>query len=78
VVNILTRLERLKQILEQYYKCEEAILTGAQEYSISGRRLRRADLPEVRRIINDLERQISLLENKRPRNQAYGVIPHDL
>lgn len=74
----MTRLERLKSILEQYYECETQILTGAQEYSIGGRRMRRADLPEIRKNIKDLEREVALLENNRPRIQTYGVIPRDL
>jgi hypothetical protein len=74
----MERLERLKNILENYYDCETQILTGAQEYSIGSRRLRRADLPEVRRIIVDLEREISMLENKRARIQTFGIIPRDL
>ena len=58
----MTKLERLTQRLELYYDAERKILNGA-EYRIGDRQLRRADLSEVRAVIDDLESQIDLLDN---------------
>jgi hypothetical protein len=75
-----TRLEVLKSRLQQYLDCEAAILSGAQEYSISGRRLTRADLSEITEMIRYLEREIANEEakaNGRGRNRVIGIIPRD-
>lgn len=55
-------LERLKRRLNLYLDAEEKILNG-QEYVIGNRRLRRADLSEVSRIIDDLTDEINALES---------------
>lgn len=56
-----TRLEALRERLEMYRDAERKILNGV-EYQIGDRRLRRPDLATVRRIITELEDEISLLE----------------
>ena len=58
----MTKLERLTRRLNLYYDAEQKILNGA-EYRIGDRQLRRADLSEVRAVIDDLESQIDLLDN---------------
>jgi hypothetical protein len=68
----------LRSRLQQYYDCEAAILSGAQEYSIGTRRLRRADLKEIRDMIRYLEREVANEESGRGRNRIIGVIPRDL
>jgi hypothetical protein len=76
-----TRLEVLKNRLQQYLDCEAAILSGAQEYSIGSRRLTRADLSEIAEMIRYLEREIANEEakaNGRGRNRVIGIIPRDL
>lgn len=57
------RLQLTKDRLTAYYQAELAILAG-QEYRIGSRSLRRADLPEVRKAIAELERQVQLLEDQ--------------
>lgn len=73
-----SRLQRLKQRLEQYYAAEDAILGGAQSYQIGSRQLTRANLTEVNRMINYLEKEIADLESTKGRNRVIGVIPRDL
>lgn len=58
----VTKIERLKERLQNYYDAEAAILRG-QEYYLGDRRLRRADLSAVRAAISDLEDEIDLLES---------------
>ena len=59
--SIRERLERIKERLQSYYDAELAILQG-QEYRIGTRTLRRADLVQVQKAINELEQQKSILE----------------
>jgi len=59
--SIQERLERIKERLQSYYDAELAILQG-QEYRIGTRTLRRADLVQVQKAINELEQQKSILE----------------
>jgi hypothetical protein len=73
-----TRKEMLQSRLQQYYDCEAAILSGAQEYSIGTRRLRRADLSEIRNMIRYLERELANENTGQGRNRIVGVIPRDL
>ncbi len=61
--SIQERLERIKERLQSYYDAELAILQG-QEYRIGTRTLRRADLAQVQKAINELEQQKSMLEAK--------------
>lgn len=60
---IRTKLEIVSKRLESYYKAEEAILNGAQSYSIGSRRLTRADLSQIQNEIRELEKQKETLEN---------------
>ena len=49
-LSLKEKLERKKKRLEMYYKAEEAILGGAQSYSLGSRNLTRANLSEIRKI----------------------------
>ena len=49
---MINRLEEYKARLEMYYQAEEAILNGAQSYSLGSRNLTRANLSEVRQMID--------------------------
>lgn len=70
------RVEKIKERLTAYYEAELAVLSG-QEYTIGTRRLRRADLPEIRKAIKDLE--IAHSEAKGAgRRRAYRITPRDL
>lgn len=60
-------IEILKARLELYIDCERKLLMGAEEYQIGDRRLKRANLSEVRKAIDDLQEQIKLLELKHGR-----------
>lgn len=60
---INTRLTRCKNRLEMYYQAEESILGGAQSYSVGSRSLTRANLSEIRAMIDKLEKEKVNLEN---------------
>lgn len=75
------KISRKRQRLEMYYAAEEAVLGAAQSYSIGGRSLTRANLADIRNMIDQLEAEIAVLEateaGKRPR-KAYQVVPRDI
>lgn len=74
------RLEILEGRLQQYIDCEAAILSGAQEYTIGTRRLARADLSEISKMIRYLENEVASEKSKTAgngRNKMFGVIPRD-
>lgn len=74
----MTIIERKKARLEMYYAAEEAILGGAQSYTIGSRSLTRANLSEIDAMIDKLETEIGVLEaGKKPR-KAFGVTPRDI
>lgn len=76
----ITRLERLKQRLEMYYQAEEAILGGAQSYQIGTRQLTRANLSQIKEMIEYLEREVAIEQSKangKGRNKVFGIIPRD-
>lgn len=78
---IKDRLDKYKSRLEMYLKAEEAILEGAQEYEIGSRKLKRADLAEIRKMISSLEDGIDELEAKisgSGRRKCIRVIPRDV
>ena len=58
---ITLKIEILKSRLQLYLEAEAAILRG-QEYRIGSRMLRRPDLSEVRKMIDDLAEEIDRLE----------------
>ena len=55
------RLEILKQRLELYLDAERKILSG-QSYRVGSRELTRANLAEVRAVIDDLSNQIDMAD----------------
>ena len=67
----------LKSRLESYVAAERAILSGAQEYQIgqgsAARRLRRADLAEIRAAIAALQQQIDEHPDNATRQRRRGV-----
>lgn len=76
----MNRLQTLQSRLEQYLNCEAAILSGSQEYAIGSRRLTRANLPEISKMIAYLEKEIEIEKAKaagRGRNKVFGIIPRD-
>jgi len=74
------RLKKKKERLEMYYAAEEAILGGAQSYTIGSRQLSRGSLSTIRAVIEELEEEIANLEELadgcRPRRMA-AIIPRD-
>ena len=75
------RIEKYKKRLELYYKAEEAILDGAQHYEIGSRKLTRADLAEIRKMITTLEDSLDKLEaefNNGYSRKCVRVIPRDV
>lgn len=78
---IESRLKTYKERYELYIKAEAAILEGAQSYSIGSRHLTRADLAEIRKMINTLEDGIDELESQLAggsRRKCIRVIPRDI
>lgn len=75
------RLKVYKARLDLYYKAEQAILEGAQSYSIGSRHLTRADLAEIRKMITTIEDGIDELEAELAgggRRKCIRVIPRDV
>ena len=75
------RLKTYKSRLELYLKAEAAILEGAQSYTIGSRHLTRADLAEIRKMINTLEDGIDEMESELSggsRRKCIRVIPRDV
>lgn len=74
------KLKKKKNRLEMYYQAEEAILGGAQSYSLGTRSLTRANLADIRTMIDKLEDEVSELESivngSKPR-KAFAVVPRD-
>jgi len=70
------RLEKLKERLNAYYEAEMAVLSG-QEYNMGSITLKRADLGQIRRTIDELERKIDELQMGGKR-KTFRVIPRDL
>jgi hypothetical protein len=81
-IDLKTRLDSAKRRLDLYLAAEEAVLTG-QEYSIGSRRLRRADLKEIRDTIEQLQNQVGELQgqinnNGKGSRRAYRITLRDL
>jgi len=74
----LTTIERKKARLELYYAAEEAILSGAQSYTIGTRTLTRANLGTIETMIKKLEAEVGVLEDGRKPRKAFGVTPRDI
>lgn len=75
------RLQNYKDRLALYYKAEQAILEGAQSYSIGSRHLTRADLAEIRKMIKTLEEGVDEMAAEasgRSRRKCVRVIPMDV
>ena len=75
------RLKSYRERYELYLKAEEAILAGAQSYSIGSRHLTRADLAEIRKMMNVLENGIDELGAELAgggRRKCIRVIPRDI
>lgn len=78
---IQERLDRVKKRLELYYGAEEAILGGAQSYTIGSRTLTRADLDAIRKVITALETDLAELESAvegKGFRKCVRVIPRDV
>ncbi|MCI5882919.1 MAG: DUF6148 family protein [Clostridiales bacterium] len=71
------RLERYMKQREMYLKAEEAVLTS-QSYTIGTRTLSRADLAEIRKGIEYLDKKIDEIESSGGKRRAFRVIPRDL
>lgn len=69
------RLTRAKKRLQTYYDAEEAILSGAQSYSIGSRNLTRADLGKVQDMIKELESEVRTLEKGSGKRKVARIVP---
>ncbi|WP_238649751.1 hypothetical protein [Paenibacillus piscarius] len=81
-VRVEQRLESVIRRLDGYYAAEEAILGGAQEYSLGSRSLKRGDLNAIREQITELEDRKDELENAlaqgSDKRKSYRVVYRDL
>ena len=78
---VQAKLDRVKKRLELYYAAEEAILSGAQSYTIGSRTLTRADLDAIRKVVGSLETDLAELESALSGNgyrKCVRVIPRDV
>lgn len=78
---MINRVEEYKKRLNLYYEAEEAILGGAQSYSIGSRNLTRANLAEVRNTIEHLINQIEIEEARakgKGKMRVMGGVPRDV
>ncbi len=79
-MTIQEKIKKKKTRLDMYYAAEQAILGGAQSYSMGTRTLTRANLSEIKNMIDTLEDEIDQLEKqqsgRKPR-KAFGVVPRD-
>lgn len=77
---IVRRHARNVERLELYYKAEQAILDGAQSYTIGSRSLTRANLAEVQEMIATLETKVAEDEAMLAggsRRKSVGVVYRD-
>lgn len=74
------RLTQAKARLAAYYDAELAVLTG-QAYTIGSRSLTRANLQEIRKAIEDLEKlvgEIEAIDIGKGRRHTFRITPRDL
>lgn len=79
--SMINRVEEYKKRLQMYYEAEEAILSGAQSYSLGSRSLSRANLSEIRSTIEYLIKQIEIEEAIAKGNgkmRVLGGVPRDV
>ena len=67
--------EVVKNRLAMYLEAERKILLSGQSYQIGDRTLTRADLKEVRAIIDDLTAQIDAMEQGSGRRRRVVFMP---
>ena len=67
--------EILRNRLEMYLQIEQKILLSGQSYTIGNRTLTRADLKEVRAIIDDLSAQLDVAELRGGRQKRVVFMP---
>lgn len=80
-VEIRARLEFRKTALTQLREAYLSLLDGGvKSYSIANRQLTRLDLPDLKKAIEDMEKEIDELEallQGRKSRRAFAVIPTD-
>ncbi|MFU1797367.1 hypothetical protein ACM1RC_26110 [Paenibacillus azoreducens] len=78
------QLDIVLKRLDAYYRAEEAILSGAQEYRIGTRFLKRGDIRYIQEEIKQLEDRKDELENALAtclgpnKRKAYRILYRDL
>lgn len=70
-------LDRAREHLEAWLDAELAVSTG-QSYQISGRRLERANLSEIRQSIAYWQRKIYELDGNNRNKRVVRIVPRDL
>ncbi|MDE7243737.1 MAG: hypothetical protein K2O18_07155 [Oscillospiraceae bacterium] len=80
-VEIRARLEFRKEALKKLREAYIALLDGGvKSYSLENRSLTRFDLPDLKKAIEDMEKEIdeleALLDNRKPR-WAFAVISRE-
>lgn len=73
-------LETARRHLDAWLDAELAV-TNAQSYTIRGRTMTKADLGEIRKMVDYWNKKVVELENVQKhggRNRAYRAVPRDL
>ncbi len=72
----MTEVERIEERLKAYYDAELAILSS-QSYSIGGQTLTRANLSDVRQMIDKLEADLRRAKSTGVNRKTKRVVPMD-
>ncbi len=73
-------LETAKRHLDAWLEAELAV-TNAQSYTIGSRTMTKANLGEIRKMVDYWNKKVAELENMKKhggRNRAYRAVPRDL
>ena len=71
-----TALESAQTRLDAYIQAELAVLSGGQEGRVAGRQWKKADLPEIRAAIKDLQSEIDDLKSQSSgQSRLYTAVP---
>lgn len=72
----MTEVERIEERLKAYYDAELAILSS-QSYTIGGQTLTRANLSDVRQMIDKLEADLRKAKSAGANRKTKRVVPMD-
>lgn len=68
----MATLAELKADLAMYKEAEKAIVLGAQQYEVAGRKVTKANLSTIREAIRELEMRIAMLSGSTCATAVFG------